>query len=117
MKTFLAAILITYFAFTSYTVTAQNAANKNANDGLAGINEAQLRSDVLLKVNFKELTDADVSAIGQKLERDHMDDVAITASDVSKRTVTLSYSGKPEDQRKIQQVFFDLHLSFYYNSH
>lgn len=91
-------LLITVFVVLAYCVSARTDAERSAT----------------LKVHFKELTPADVTAIGQRFLLHGLNDVSIISSDMTSKIIEIQFSGKPEEQRKIQQIFLDAGLKFFY---
>jgi len=83
---------------------------------LAYCTSAQTDGDrsATLKVSFKELTAADVTAMGQRFQLHGLNDVVIVSSNIAQGIVEIQFSGKPEEQRKIQQIFIDAGLKFFY---
>ena len=111
MKTKITQVLLVFLLFTIAASAQTSSAN---NPSYASDADASGERSATLKVHFKELTAADVTAIGQRFQLHGLNDVSIVSSDVAQRIIEIQFSGKPEEQRKIQQIFIDGGLKFFY---
>ena len=96
---------------------AQGQRNSAGQQERETLREQPLPSSSILKVFFKDLTAADINTLNQRFQVLEADGIRLIAYSLSDKTVVVSYSGKPEEQRRIQKVFFDSGLQFFYPAH